>query len=557
MHAAGVRRVLLLGSRLAATAIAVSVAVVGDHTITSRADTFTNPVLWKDHPDLEVIRVGNVFYYSSSTFAYSPGAPVLKSYDLVNWEPVTHSVPVLNFGNEYNLNGSGSAYVKGIWASTLQYRQSNDMFYWMGCINGGKTYIWTAAGTGAGRNGGEVSSWTWTSHPPIDRCYYDCGLLIDDNDTMYVAYGATRIHVAQLSSDGLREVRSQEVYVHSGGTIEGSRMYKINGAYYIWVTRPAHEQWVLKSRSPFGPYERRRILSRINGPIPNAGVAHQGAMVNTPDNRWFYVAFMDAYPGGRIPVVAPLTWTADGWPELVSVSGNWGRTYPIPVQTNKTVAPPAGTDGFKGTSLSHEWEWNHNPDNTKWQLAGDGAGGLILRTADVTADLFLARNTLTHRIIGPKSTGTFCIDVSKMADGDRAGAALFRDRAAYIGVWKEGTASRIVMVNRLTLSEGSWRTVERGTVAATGPTLPGGITKVWLRVEADITPAFQLPQERTTTFSYSTDGVTFTRLGPAFAMTNSYRYFSGYRYAVFNHATRQLGGEVKVLNFTMALVTSS
>ncbi|GAB1319357.1 Xylosidase [Madurella fahalii] len=518
MHAAGVRHILLLGSQLAATTLAVSLPVVGDHTITPRADTLTNPVLWQDYPDLEVIRVGNAFYYSSSKFAYSPGAPVLKSYDLANWEPVTHSVPVLNFGNEYNLDGSGSAYVKGIWASTLQYRQANDMFYWMGCINSGKTYIWTAAGTGAARNGGEVANWTWTSHPPIDRCYYDCGLLIDDDDPY----------------------TSQEVYVHSGGTIEGSRMYKINGYYYIWVTRSAYEQWVLRSRSPFGPYERRRILSRISGPIANAGVAHQGAMVNAPDNRWYYVAFMDAYPGGRIPVVAPLTWTADGWPELVTAGGSWGRIYPIPVQTNKTVAPPVGTDGFKGTSLSHEWEWNHNPDNTKWQLAGDSDRGLILRTADVTADLFLARNTLTRRIIGPKSSGTFCIDVSKMVDGDRAGAALFRDRAAYIGVWNEGAASRIVMVNRLTLSEGSWRTVERGTVAATGPTLGGGITKVWLRIEADITPA--------------TDGVRFTGLGPAFGMTNSYRYFSGYRYAVFNHATRQLGGEVKVLNFTMALV---
>lgn len=63
-----------------------------------RATTYTNPVLWEDYPDLEVIRIGEVFYYTSSTFAFSPGAPVLKSYDLVNWTPVSHSVPTLNFG---------------------------------------------------------------------------------------------------------------------------------------------------------------------------------------------------------------------------------------------------------------------------------------------------------------------------------------------------------------------------------------------------------------------------------------------------------------------------
>lgn len=85
------------------------------HDLAERATTFNNPVLWEDYPDLEVIRVGDVFYYTSSTFAFSPGAPVLKSYDLVNWTPVTHSVPTLNFGTKYNLNSATDrAYVKGM-----------------------------------------------------------------------------------------------------------------------------------------------------------------------------------------------------------------------------------------------------------------------------------------------------------------------------------------------------------------------------------------------------------------------------------------------------------
>src|SRR5690606_13413419 len=121
-----------------------------------------------------------------------------------------------------------------------------------------------------------------------------------------------------------------------------------------------------------------------------------------------------------------------GWPVLVTDNGEWGRTYPLPVQTDKEIRSPLGTDEFTGGTLGHEWEWNHNPDNSKWRFA-DG-GGLVLQTADVTTDLYAARNTLTHRIIGPKSTGTFRLDIRGMADGDRAGAVLFRDRAAYIGV---------------------------------------------------------------------------------------------------------------------------
>ncbi|KAL1840385.1 hypothetical protein VTJ49DRAFT_511 [Mycothermus thermophilus] len=530
--------------------------------------TFTNPVLWEDHPDLDVFRVGSVFYYSSSTFAYSPGAPVLKSYNLVDWHPVSHSVPRLNFGSKYDLpNGTPGAYVKGIWASTLRYRRSNDRFYWYGCVEG-KTYLWTSPGGNASSNAGEVppDKWNWQpSSQPINNCYYDAGLLIDDDDTMYIAYGNPAIHVAQLSPDGTREVRNQQrVYSPpSGTTVEGARMYKINGRYYILVTRPADAEYVLRSttNSPFGPYESRTLVSRISGPLANAGFAHQGGIVDTPDGKWYYVAFMDAYPGGRIPVVAPLRWTSDGWPEVVTDGqGRWGTNYPVPVQVNKNVADGSlastDLDEFRGSRLSEHWEWNHNPDTSKFSLDG---GGLVLRTASVTGDLFAARNTLTRRIAGPKASGTFRVDVRGMRDGDRAGAVLFRDRAGYIGVWKQGNEARIVMVDDLRLVEGQWTTASTGRVAANGPVVDGNAQQdVWLRIDADITPAFGTNTERTTTFSYSLDGGrTFTRLGPAVAMTNSWRYFTGYRFGVFNFATKALGGEVKVKSFKMDMTSNA
>lgn len=519
-----------------------------DAALQPRADQLTNPVIWQDYPDLDVFRVGSVFYYSSSTFAYSPGAPVLRSYDLANWEPVSHSVPTLSFADKFNLDGE-RAYVAGIYASTMRYRESNDMFYWMGCIDYGKTHVFTAPGNGAADKGGEVDGWEWTEETPIDQCYYDMGLLIDDDDAMYVAYGNTEISVAKLSDDGLAEERSEVVFTSNADTIEGARMYKVDGSYYIFVTRPADAEFVLRAESPWGPYEMKEFVVGIGGPLESAGFAHQGGIVDTEDGDWYYVGFMDAYPGGRIPVVAPFTWV-DGWPELVTDNGDWGVNYPIPVQTDKTVASSLGTDEFEGPALSHEWEWNHNPENSKWSLAE--GGGLVLQTVDVTTDLYSARNTLTHRIIGPKSTGTFRLDVSGMADGDRAGAVLFRDRSAYIGVWKEGGASRLVMLEGLTLDQGSWDTSSEGTVAEEGPEL-GDSTEVWLRVEADITPGFNVGVERMTTFSYSFDGEEFTRLGPEFAMSSSWEYFTGYRYGVFNHATADRGGELLVKSFTMEL----
>ena len=517
-----------------------------------RAETFENPVIWQDYPDLDVFRVGDVFYYSSSTFAFSPGAPVLRSYNLVDWEPVSHSVPRLNFGPKYDLNNATDrAYVQGIWASTLRYRESTDTFYWMGCIADGPTYVWTASGTNAAANNGEVDHWNWTSQGTLPRCYYDNGLLIDDDDTMYMAYGKTTINVAQLNANGTAEVKTAPVYTSPDNVyIEGSRMYKINGTYYIWVTKPADDEYVLKSDSVWGPYERQILVDSIEGPLPNAGNAHQGGIVSTKDGQWYYVAFLDAYPGGRIPVVAPLTWTEDGWPEVVRVNNEWGKTYPIPVQTNKTVAKTTGLDSFQGTSLSHEWEWNHNPDDSAWSLDN----GLQLSTATVTDDLFTARNTLTRRIPGPKSAGTFRIDVSGMQDGDRAGAVLFRDIAAYIGVHKSGNTTSLVMVDELNLGT-NWVTNSTGTIAATGPSLTSNTTEVWLRIEADITPAFSnTTAVRTTTFWYSTDGQSFTQLGDPFLMTNTWQFFTGYRFGVFNFATKALGGKTTVKSFDLELL---
>lgn len=260
------------------------------------------------------------------------------------------------------------------------------------------------------------------------------------------------------------------------------------------------------------------------------------------------MAFLDSYPGGRIPVLAPLTWT-NGWPQVTKVNDQWGKTYPMPVQTTKTVPSTLGMDSFSGPKLSPEWEWNHNPDESAYSFKS----GLQLRAATVTNDLFTARNTLTRRIPGPKSAGTFRIDVSGMKDGDRAGAVLFRDVAAYVGVHKSGSLSSLVMVNNLNLGT-NWVTNSTGTVAATGATLAANVKEVYLRIESDITPAFGTNTARTTTFWYSLDGKSFTQLGKPFAMSNTWQFFTGYRFGVFNFATKALGGQVTVKSFDVEML---
>jgi beta-xylosidase len=505
---------------------------VGGGTDPGNQGNYTNPVVWQDFADGDIIRVGDAYYYSASTMHYSPGAPILRSYDLVNWEYAGHSVPSLDFGsNAYNLTG-GRAYVKGIWASTLNYRRSNSTYYWIGCVEFNRTYVYTASAVDG----------TWSKRSQITNCYYDAGLLVDDNDTMYVAYGNSTLSVAQLSADGLSQVRAQQVYTtpSSIGTLEGSRFYKRNGYYYIWVTRPANGQYVLRSTSPWGPYETRQVLLNLPGPISGGGVPHQGGLVQTQNGDWYYMAFVDAYPGGRVPALAPIGWTSDGWPTLQTVNGAWGSTYPKPniPASGRTVKPMIGTDTFTTAALGPQWEWNHNPDNSRWT----SGSGLRLQTATVTNDLYAARNTLTHRIQGPTSTATIELDYSTMRDGDRAGLAMLRQTSAWVGIKRDNGATRVVMTNGLTM-DGSWNTTGTGTEVA-GTTVSGG--RIWLRATADIRPG----SGRQARFSYSTDGVNFVSLGNALTLDNSWQFFMGYRYAMFNYATQALGGAVTVRSFT-------
>lgn len=497
-------------------------------------ETYTNPLIWEDLPDVEVIRVDDTYYYTASTFHHAPGAPVLRSYDLVHWEYVSHSVPLLDFDASYNLNGSRS-YVNGIWASSLQFRKSNETFYWMGCMHSvGGGWVFTS----------KSPEGPWEKHE--GACYYDMGLLIDDDDKMYVAYGNNDISVATLSADGFSQAANQRVLTNTssvaGGALEGSRFVKRGNYYYIFMTQYANGEWVTRSTSPTGPYETPRpFADRLPyaGAAGSGGQPHQGGIVETQNGDWYYIGFNDAYPAGRIPVMIPVTWNND-WPAVELVNGQFGGSYPfpdLPCGSNRVKAWNPD-DTFSETTLAHEWEWNHNPDNTKWS-SGDG---LTLQTATVTNDLYAAKNTLTRRIEGPIRIATIELDYSMMQNGDVAGLAAFRDQSAWIGVKKGSGSARVVMTNGLNLNT-SWVTTSTGTEVA-GADISGN--KIWLRVEADVRTT---NGGGTAKFSYSTNGTQFQALGNTLTMNKNYLYFLGYRFGIFNYATQALGGSVKVASF--------
>ncbi|KAH0142844.1 Arabinanase/levansucrase/invertase, partial [Aureobasidium melanogenum] len=273
-------------------------------------------------------------------------------------------------------------------------------------------------------------------------------------------------------------------------------MKKINNRYYIFVTQPASNEYVLKSDSgPLGPYEFKIFTKAPASGIQGSGNPHQGSVVDTPNGDWYYLSFIDAYPGGRSPALAPFVFDAQGWPSLKQTNG-FAIANPYPV-TPVPVKSTTGTDTFTGPKLGPQWEWNHNPDTSSFSFAS--AGGLVLKTSSVTKDLYHAKNTLTHRILGPDSTATISLDISKMSAGDQAGLALFRDNSAYIAIRNNA----VILQRDLTLGA-NWNTLSTGRTE-TSVSLPQGTKNIWLRLHADIKPA----GTHQGTFSWSTDGKTF------------------------------------------------
>ncbi|KAL2159992.1 hypothetical protein VTH06DRAFT_1647 [Thermothelomyces fergusii] len=520
--------------------------------------TFRNPVLYEDFPDNDVtVGPDGAYYLSASNFHYSPGAPLLRSWDLVDWEFVGHSVPRLDFGSGYDLpQGTGErAYRGGTWASALRYRARTGLWYWVGCTNFWITWVYTAPApegpwTRAGNLGGGV-------------CYYDNGLLVDDDadETLYVVYSpdsGRRVNVTQLSPDGLRAVRTETVIVPEQAgvdTLEGNRMYKIGGRYYILNDHPGTTAYVWQADSPWGPYEGRPLADNVPGPLPGGGAPHQGSLVPTPSGAWYFMSFTWAFPSGRLPVLAPIEFGPDGFPTLVTDDrGGWGASYPLPPLPRRPLGYPwarARYDFGALAALPPAFEWNHNPDESRYALLG--GKGLVLHAATVAADddLYSARNTLTHRAHGPFPSATLVLDVAGMADGDRAGLAVFRDRSSYVGIHSSSSSGgddktyELVARFNMTLDEwGSSATLDLGEVVERVP-LPAGVTRLWLRANMDARPN----GSRAARFEYSVDGgETFARIGGTYQLYDNWPFFLGYRFAVFNYATKALGGSVTVLS---------
>lgn len=479
--------------------------------------TFTNPLLWGDWPDPDVIRVGDTYYMVSTSMHYVPGCPVLKSKDLVNWQMASYAVDRYDEDPRYDMQG-GTLYLNGAWASSIRYRD-------------GKFYVAFCTPYGWGTKKGNFcvceadraeGPWRRTVFPEY---MYDPGLFFDDDGRVYVVHGQGTLYLTELNAD-VRSAKGKPIEIWKGGFknsrtlgggfgMEGSHMYKIGGTYYITCPAGGTQGWqiCLRSDKIEGPYEHHLIMDDDRS-YPGNGL-HQGGMVQLKNGDWWFIIMQDRGPIGRVPHLVPVTWV-DGWP-MLGVGGKDIATYPKP-RTGKTssIKTPATSDEFKGKKLGLQWQWNHNPDNTKWSLAE--RKGFMRLKASQAPTLKEARNTLTQRVQGPLSQGTVEMDVTGLKDGNIAGFGIFQSPYAYVAVQQEGNARKIVMC-------------DNGNVVESIDRFTGD--RLWIR--ARITD-----KNFTARFYYSLDGSHFKPIGNVMAMGLGLPWTAN-RFALFNFSTKAEG----------------
>lgn len=478
--------------------------------------TVSNPLLYSDVPDPDVICVGKDYYMVSTTMHMSPGCPIMHSRDMKNWQIISYVFDTLNESPRNDLEG-GNIYSRGQWAASLRYHKGT-FYVFFG--TGVHSYIYTTKNP-AGK---------WTMAARFERYYHDSSLLFDTDGKVYLVHCLGGVlHVKQFTPD-LQNFADGDgngtkiIALGDGCLHEGVHAYKIDGRYYmttIWWPRGGDRtELCFRSDNVTGPYEQHTILSDDLG-FARHGVA-QGGIWKAANGQWYAMLFQDHEGVGRIPCLLPCTWK-DGWPMLGDENGKTPKQFTIPKVKEKGKTEIAVSDDFSGKKLHFAWQWNHNPDNSLWSLA-ERPGYLRLRTGKVVKSLFEARNTLTQRTMGPTCQGTVQMDISHMLPGDHAGLFSFCSQPGGLDVVKTETGYTLQMSDRGEIKEET--SLSQGAI-------------VWLRMDCDFTTDTAL-------FSYSTDGKAFHSLGTPFHMIFSLDHFTGNKFAIFNYATRQPGGYVDI-----------
>lgn len=466
--------------------------------------TYRNPILHADYSDPDVIRCGDDYYMTASSFNCIPGLPILHSVDLVNWQLIGHALK--RYPNE---DFSSPQHGKGVWAPSI--RCHDGMFY----------IYWGDPDAGIYMVRAKQPQGPW--EPPVlvvaGKGLIDPCPLWDQDGKAYLvhAWAASRCGVKSLLT--VRTMNTEGTCAATQGrhvfdghddhpTIEGPKFYQRDGYYYILAPAGGVKsgwQTALRSRDIDGPYEAKVVLEQgstdINGP-------HQGGLVETPSGQSWFLHFQDRQAYGRIVHLQPVQWQ-DGWP----VMGRYNEANHLyePVQRNAkpqtkqtgSLATPADSDEFNDDRIGLQWQWQANPQLT-WSAMLKGTGYLRLFAQEMpqpTSTLWDMGNLLCQKFPGPDFTATTKMTFTPECMGSWAGLVIIGKDYASLSMTQ--------LENGLLLRQSLCQNADKGQPEIGIEDVLLQTTSVYLRVTV------RGPNSRCQ-FSYSTDNKTFQTLGKPF-----------------------------------------
>ncbi|MFX3631621.1 MAG: glycoside hydrolase 43 family protein [Candidatus Pristimantibacillus sp.] len=460
---------------------------------------FRNPVLHADYSDPDVIRVGEDFYMTASSFGHIPGLPILHSKDLVNWTLINHVIKEMDLpGYDRPQHGNG------VWAPSLRY---HDGKYWIFYGDPDVGILMSTADHPAGE-------WTPLHLVQGGKGLIDTCPFWDEDGKAYLVHAFAnsrcgikhKLRLCAMAPDGSRLLDEGQI-IYDGTdehpTMEGPKMYKRNGYYYIFApaggVKPGW-QTVLRSKSIYGPYEDKIVLhqgdSVVNGP-------HQGGWVELESGESWFMHFQDKGAYGRIVHLQPVKWEED-WPLMGADTNGDGIGEPVMhyrkpnVGHSAPIAVPVTSDEFTERELGLQWQWQANPLES-WYSLGEHASHLRLYAQPVSQacqTLFDVPQLLLQKFPAEVFDVHAKLTCTGLQEGDQAGLVLFGFSFASLVVSRNMNGGLV-----LKYMEGD---DAEETIIWTQCEMP---ETVWLRAA--------IRQGAVCSFAYSTDGQSFLKVEAA------------------------------------------
>ena len=461
--------------------------------------TYKNPVIFADYSDPDVVKVGDDFYMTSSSFHCVPALPILHSKDLVNWKIVNHAIQRFE-DPAFNRPQHGN----GVWAPAIRYHNGVFTIYY-GDPDRGIYMVKTENPLGE-----------WEKPVLVKKAYGNidpCPLWDDDGKVYLVhAFAHSRagvksiLQINELTQNG-EAIVDKGVVVFDGHknhpTIEGPKFLKRNGYYYIFAPAGGVStgwQTVLRSHQIYGPYEDRVVMSQgqtdVNGP-------HQGAYIELDNGEGWFVHFQDRDAYGRIVHLEPVEWV-DDWPVIGRDIGQ-GMSEPVamhlkPKTPESIIEIPQTSDDFDSDVLGLQWQWQANPSQT-WYSLQENQGKLRLRAQPLNPsnNYWFAPYLLLQKLPAPEFTATTCVQLS--AGDCKAGLMIMGMSYAYIALERKlNSELRLIQVIRKDAEHGGTETIHSDQAVRE--------ETMFLRIA--------VAEEALCSFQFSRDGKKYQDIGASF-----------------------------------------